>query len=76
MRRIASAVQERRGVALSQLLTAPLAAQVAPRLVVAGTGRRALTRSSDAYTAVETDAVVEVQAGTTRHAVVTVTRLR
>lgn len=63
-------------VALSQRLNAPLASQVAPRLVVAATGRRARTRSGDAYTAVETDIVVEVQAGTARHAVVTVTRLR
>ncbi|MGV9509361.1 ATP-dependent DNA ligase [Streptomyces tendae] len=62
--------------ALSQTLTAPLSAQVAPRLVAAGRVRRARTRAGDAYSAAQVDLVVEVLAGTTRHAVVTVTRVR
>lgn len=62
--------------ALSQTLTAPLSAQVAPRLVAAGRVRRARTLAGDAYNAAEVDVVVEVLAGTTRHAVVTVTRVR
>ncbi|MET8822632.1 ATP-dependent DNA ligase [Streptomyces rochei] len=63
-------------VALSQTLTAPLAAQVAPALVPAGPPRRARAPGGEAYNAVDTDALVEVLAGTTRHAVVTVTRVR
>ncbi|WP_239772405.1 DNA ligase [Streptomyces sp. CL12-4] len=62
--------------ALSQTLTAPLAAQAAPLLAAAGPARRARTRGGDAYNAVATGALVEVLAGTTRHAVVTVTRVR
>lgn len=62
--------------ALSQTLTAMLAAQVAPHLVAAGKVRRARTRGGDAYDAVDADVTVEVLAGTTRHAVVTVTRVR
>lgn len=63
-------------VALSQRLSVPLAAEIAPRLVVAASGRRLRARGGEAYTAVDTDVVVEVAAGTTRHAVVTVTRVR
>ncbi|WP_186780061.1 hypothetical protein [Streptomyces salinarius] len=62
--------------AFSQTLAAPLAAQVAPHLVAAGRARRARTGTGDAYNATEVDLVVEVLAGTTRHAVVTVTRVR
>ncbi len=62
--------------ALSQTLTSPLSAQVAPYLVASGRVRRARTRAGDAYNAVGVDVLVEVLAGTTRHAVVTVTRVR
>ncbi|MFE6522287.1 hypothetical protein [Streptomyces sp. NPDC057794] len=62
--------------ALSQTLTAPLAAQVASRLP-AGPARRARTSGGDPYNEVEELLLdVEVLAGTTRHAVVTVTRIR
>lgn len=61
-------------VALSQRLTTALASVVGPRLVPqAG---RAFTEAGDSYTPAVDDAVVEVVAGTTRHAVVTVVRLR
>ncbi|MFI1169335.1 DNA ligase [Streptomyces sp. NPDC020801] len=61
-------------VALSQRLTTALSSVVAPRLVPqAG---RAFTKAGDSYTPAGGDAVVEVVAGTTRHAVVTVMRLR
>lgn len=62
--------------ALSQALKAPLVAQVAGLVAAKGPAQRAWTDSGDVYSAVELDAVVEVLAGTTRHAVVTVTRLR
>ncbi|MFF2937951.1 ATP-dependent DNA ligase [Streptomyces mirabilis] len=61
-------------VALSQRLTTVLAATVAPRLVPQP--GRAYTQDDDAYTPVSGEIVVEVMAGTTRHAVVTVVRLR
>jgi ATP-dependent DNA ligase len=60
-------------VALSQRLTTVLAASVAPRLVPQS--GRAYTQAGDAYTPVSGEVVVEVVAGTTRHAVVTVVRL-
>ncbi|WP_371642736.1 ATP-dependent DNA ligase [Streptomyces mirabilis] len=60
-------------VALSQRLTTVLAASVAPRLVPQP--ERAYTQAGDAYTPVSGEVVVEVMAGTTRHAVVTVVRL-
>ncbi|MFJ3309589.1 hypothetical protein ACIPSA_42510 [Streptomyces sp. NPDC086549] len=61
-------------VALSQRLTTALASVVGLRLVPqAG---RAFTKASDSYTPAVGDVVMEVVAGTTRHAVVTVTRLR
>jgi hypothetical protein len=63
-------------IALSQALRAPLAAQVSPLLTVAGPGRHARTGRGEPYVAVEVDAVVEVLSGTTRHAVVTVTRAK
>ncbi|MER6376293.1 DNA ligase [Streptomyces mirabilis] len=61
-------------IALSQRLTTVLAASVAPRLVPQP--GRAYTQGGDAYTPVSRQIVVEVVAGTTRHAVVTVVRLR
>ncbi|MFE9651360.1 hypothetical protein ACFYO0_46285 [Streptomyces sp. NPDC006365] len=61
-------------VALSQRLTTALASVVGPRLVPQA--RRAFTKAGDPYTPASGDAVVEVVAGTTRHAVVTVVRLR
>ncbi|MDQ0904686.1 ATP-dependent DNA ligase [Streptomyces canus] len=61
-------------VALSQRLTTALASVVGPRLVPeAG---RAFTEAGDSYTPAVGDVVMEVMAGTTRHAVVTVMRLR
>ncbi|MET7355372.1 ATP-dependent DNA ligase [Streptomyces mirabilis] len=61
-------------IALSQRLTTALATQIAPYLVPQS--GRAYTQGGDAYTPVSAEAVVEVVAGTTRHAVVTVVRLR
>ncbi|NEB03734.1 hypothetical protein [Streptomyces sp. SID13726] len=61
-------------VTLSQRLTTTLASVVGPRLVPqAG---RAFTTAGDSYTPAVDDLVVEVVAGTTRHAVVTVVGLR
>lgn len=62
-------------VALSQSLKAPLAAQMAQLL--AGAGRPGKGRlHGEPYTVAASDVVVEVLAGTTRHAVVTVTRAK
>ncbi|MFF4361158.1 hypothetical protein [Streptomyces sp. NPDC001604] len=61
-------------MALSQRLTTALSSVVAPRLVPQAA--RAFTTAGDSYTPAGGDAVVEVVAGTTRHAVVTVVRLR
>lgn len=63
-------------VALSQRLTAPLSAAAAHYLVPAGPGPRGRTHDWDAFTGTSADFLVEVLAGTTRHAVVTVTRVR
>jgi hypothetical protein len=60
-------------VALSQRLTTALATVVGPRLPRSG---RAFTKAGDSYTPAVGDVVVEVVAGTTRHAAVTVMRLR
>jgi hypothetical protein len=61
-------------VALSQRLTTALSSIVAPRLVPqAG---QAFTKAGDSYTPAVGDVVAEVVAGTTRHAVVTLVRLR
>lgn len=61
-------------VALSQKLTTALAAVIGPHMVPqAG---RASTKAGDSYTPATGDVTVEVVAGTTRHAVVTVVRLR
>ncbi|QDO37778.1 DNA ligase [Streptomyces sp. RLB3-17] len=61
-------------IALSQRLTTALATRIAPRLVPQS--GRAHTQDGDAYTPVSGEVVVEVVAGATRHAVVTVVRLR
>jgi hypothetical protein len=61
-------------VALSQRLTTALASVVAPHLLPQ-TGD-AFTQAGDSYTPAGGDVVVEVVAGTTRHSVVTVVRLR
>jgi len=64
-------------IALSQTLTAPLAAQVALVLRGEDHGPQARTSGGDAYrVAAREDVIVEVLSGTTRHAVVTVTRVR
>ncbi|MEV6332271.1 hypothetical protein [Streptomyces sp. NPDC051909] len=62
---------------LTQRLPAALARAVAAYLADAGPGEPAATSAGDPYTstAVE-DLVVEVLEGTTRHQVVTATRLR
>ena len=57
-------------VALSQRLTTTLATRIAPRLIPQP--EHAYTQGGDAYTPVSGQVVVEVVAGTTRHAVVTV----
>ncbi|GHH29696.1 DNA ligase [Streptomyces lanatus] len=62
-------------VALTQSLKAPLAAQVAVHLAASGPQRGTRTRAGEPYTAAAPGLVVEVLAGTTRHAVVTVTQL-
>lgn len=61
-------------VALSQRLTTALASVIAPRLLPRP--GRAFRKAGDSYTPDGGDIVVEVVAGTTRHAVVTVVRLR
>ncbi|MGP3750021.1 ATP-dependent DNA ligase [Streptomyces sp. IBSNAI001] len=62
--------------AMSQSLTAPVAAQVAAHLASAGSGRRARTDAGEQYVTAAEGLTVEVLAGTTRHAVVSVTRVR
>ncbi|MFF4933214.1 DNA ligase [Streptomyces griseofuscus] len=62
--------------ALSRAVPAPVAAAVGDRLLGVGTGSRSRTGAGEPYTAVDTGLVAEVLAGTTRHATVTVTRLR
>lgn len=63
-------------IALTQTLTAPLAARVSEYIAVSGPSRRARTAGGDAYGTVASGLVAEVLAGTSRHAVVTATRLR
>ncbi|MET9765043.1 hypothetical protein ABZ016_39285 [Streptomyces sp. NPDC006372] len=63
-------------IALTQALKAPLSAQVAVHFAASGPPRSARTRVAEPYTSAAPGLVVEVLAGTTRHAVVTVTRLR
>lgn len=62
--------------ALSQRLTTPLSAAAATHLIPAGPGARGRTDAGDPYTTTTADFEVEVLSGTTRHAVVTVTRVR
>ncbi|WP_329020441.1 ATP-dependent DNA ligase [Streptomyces sp. NBC_01601] len=62
--------------AVSQRLNARLAGQVAPLLAPAPAKERCRTASGDTYTPVSLRSMAEVLAGTTRHPVVTVTRLR
>lgn len=61
-------------VALSQRLTTALATLIAPHLLPHP--GRAFTKAGDAYTPAGGEAVVEVVGGATRHAVITVVRLR
>ncbi|MEU3640926.1 DNA ligase [Streptomyces albogriseolus] len=63
-------------IALSQQVNAKLAAQVAAHLAGAHPALRARTDSGAVYQVVESGPLVEVLSGTTRHGVVTVTRLR
>ncbi|WP_254650925.1 DNA ligase [Streptomyces sp. GbtcB7] len=63
--------------ALTQPLSAPLAAQIAQILIAAGRVEQGRTDTGETYTRIPSGlAVVEVLAGTTRHAVVTPLRLR
>ncbi|MFG2211026.1 DNA ligase [Streptomyces sp. NPDC048638] len=62
--------------ALSQAVSVSVGREVAARLADAGPGRPARSDSGATYEAVETGLVAEVLAGTTRHGVVAVTRLR
>ncbi|MFD8765039.1 ATP-dependent DNA ligase [Streptomyces mirabilis] len=63
--------------ALTQTLSAPLAAQIAQVLVAAGPAERGRADTGETYTRIPSGlAVVEVLAGTTRHAVVAPLRLR
>ncbi|MFI8872520.1 ATP-dependent DNA ligase [Streptomyces sp. NPDC055243] len=61
---------------LSQALTAPIAAAVARLVAESGPGRRARTDDGETYTTTGRGLIVEVEAGTTRHATVAVTRVR
>ncbi|MFJ4703025.1 DNA ligase [Streptomyces sp. NPDC088768] len=61
---------------LSQTVSAPVTREVMVRLADVDPGRPVRTESGAAYEAVETNLVAEVVTGTTRHGVVTVTRLR
>lgn len=62
--------------ALSQTLSAPLAAQISAHLATAGPARCDHTTAGEPYSTTTGALVVEVLAGTTRHAVVTVIRVR
>ncbi|MFF3378157.1 DNA ligase [Streptomyces sp. NPDC002680] len=63
-------------VRLTRAIGTQLAAQVAAQLTLSEPGRTARLRTGEVYTAVVVDLMVEVLADTTRHAVVSVTRLR
>ncbi|MEU9146529.1 hypothetical protein [Streptomyces sp. NPDC048349] len=56
-------------------MTASLSAALARSIAAAGPGRRAHTDDGERYTTTE-GLVVEVEAGTTRHATVSITRIR
>ncbi|MGP3771816.1 ATP-dependent DNA ligase [Streptomyces sp. SDT5-1] len=74
-RRVAVQLPNGRRV-LSRSLTAPIAAEVARYVAEADPGLRAVTDNGEEYATVPRGPVVEVAAGTTRHATVTVTRVR
>ncbi|GGO58893.1 hypothetical protein [Streptomyces lasiicapitis] len=61
---------------MSQRLTPVLSAQARAHLKQSGPGRHARTDTGERYTTTAAGLVVEVEAGTTRHAVVTVSRVR
>ncbi|MFC9269093.1 ATP-dependent DNA ligase [Streptomyces zhihengii] len=63
-------------VALSQRLTGPLAAAAAHYLQPADAGPRRRTHDGQTYTTTPASFLVEALTGTTRHAVVTITRVR
>ncbi|MEW2553289.1 hypothetical protein AB0957_16340 [Streptomyces zhihengii] len=63
-------------VALSQRLTGPLADAAAHHLQPAGAGPRGRTHDGQTYTSAPAGFLVEALSGTTRHAVVTITRVR
>ncbi|MEU5900523.1 ATP-dependent DNA ligase [Streptomyces venezuelae] len=60
----------------SQTLTAPLASDIGRYLTAASPGEHAHTTDGEPYTTTDAAVVVEAAAGTTRHAVVTITRIR
>ncbi|MFJ9038025.1 ATP-dependent DNA ligase [Streptomyces sp. NPDC102406] len=61
---------------LSQTLTAAVSRDIGQHLAGAEAGPRARTRNGETYTTSAGGIIVEVLAGTTRHAVCTVTRVR
>ncbi|MDI3390641.1 hypothetical protein QIS99_31260 [Streptomyces sp. B-S-A8] len=61
---------------VSQTLSAPVSAAVARHIAASGPGRRARTPDGVAYVTTGQGLVVEVLAGTTRHVVLTVVRVR
>ncbi|WP_228982244.1 DNA ligase [Streptomyces sp. DH12] len=63
-------------VALTQRLAGALAAAAAEHLAAAAPGPRARTTAGEPYTVTTAEIVVEVLSGTTRHAVVSATRVR
>lgn len=74
-RRIAVRLPDGRRV-LSRAVTAPVAASVARHIAATEAGGREHTDDGEQYTAVQNGLVVEVASGTTRHATVSITRLR
>lgn len=74
-RRLAVQLPDGRRV-LSRAVTAPVAASVARHIAATGPGEREHTDDGEPYTAVRNGLVVEVASGTTRHATVSITRLR
>ncbi|MEV0776336.1 ATP-dependent DNA ligase [Streptomyces sp. NPDC050428] len=63
-------------VAISRTLSAPVRRDVSRALAPEGSGRAARADNGELYTACKPGLAVEVLAGTTRHATVTVTRMR
>ncbi|MYT68224.1 MULTISPECIES: hypothetical protein [unclassified Streptomyces] len=74
-RRLALRLPDGRTV-LSRAVPAHVALEVARHTATSGTGGRARVDDGDEYTTMSAGLVAEVEAGTTRHATVTVTRLR